>query len=458
MATAKKGTTSSSAKKKTTKQEELEAKLKKKAVIAEEDEIEEEEVDEVDEEMEEDEDFDEDAEESLEDADEEEEESDDEEESEEETEDEEESDDDEEEEDEEDEDPIPDDIDIPEPPVKKKSSKVTKLVSNQDILDKMNFDLDSIIIDREANDLKIFDAKDRIFNSKATKQVVCVQSGYIAQMSALKNNEMQTLMNNDADLYSSKKMLYKYIHNHMEDTSIGNIGFEEFLKNTSYFDVETLLFGIFCQTFPYENSFRTICNKPDCRKETSIYVNNNTLVEVRGNKEETYAKLKEILDREDTQALYNESIIHKTKRVLLEESKVVVDLVIPTLYDYIEGTLRGVNPQYLQENADAIGMYLFIDKILIPDIAKIRQTGKPSYIALNDKTMMIDTIAELSYNDNLQLSEEIAEFTDTYKVSYTIKGVKCSACHDEMDPVPVSMEEVLFRRISLGRQQPSNKA
>lgn len=425
MATRKKPTSSAS---KMSKEDELEAKMRSKlnAAISDEDEIEEEDYEEEDaEELEDDEIETEDDEES---------------------EDEEEDDEDSEEDDDEEE-----DEDEEEEPTPKKSGKVIKLPSLKDI----KVDLNNIVIDRNVNDFVINHVKDEVFNSHATTQVVCCQSGYVAQLSALKNNEMQSIMSTDADLYNSKKTLYKYVHKHIEDTSIGKMGFEEFQKNTSYFDMETLLYGIYCQTFPYENSFNTQCNKPDCRKATPVMVNNNTLVEARGNAEDTFAMVNKLINAKDldAKALKEQSMIHKTKRVILDDSKVIVDLVIPTLYDYLENTLKGVNPQFMQDYTDAIGMYLFVSNIFIPNVDVLKRTGNLTYIPIEGKIEKIMTLADLPYNDNLQLSEEITNYTDTYKISYSIKGARCQECGDIMDPIPVSIEEVLFRRISMGRQK-----
>ena len=343
--------------------------------------------------------------------------------------------------------------DIREQDKKSKSNKIIKMESTSDLLKDISVDLNNIIIDRDTNELEVFSIKDEIFNSKATFQVVACQSGYVAQMSALKNQELQNIANADSDLYNFKKNLYKHLHKHIESSSYGKMGFEEFQRITSYFDIETLLYGIYCQTFPYENRFQTRCNKPDCGEETSVLVNNDTLVEIRGDQEDTYANLQKIINSNNTEELIQQSLVHKIKRVCLDESKIIFDLVIPSVYDYLERTLKNVNPQFMNDYSDSIGLNLFVDKIFIPNIHKLRQTGKLSYIEQTDKTARIMTIADLSFNDNIQLSDEITKFTDKYKISYSIKNVRCKKCGDIMDPIPVSMEEVLFRRIRLGRQE-----
>jgi hypothetical protein len=334
---------------------------------------------------------------------------------------------------------------LPEIPVKKE-------MTANDILSSMKIDLNSIEIST-GSDFEITMMKDQIFNNKSVTQVVCCQSGYTAHMSALKNQEIQNISDFDADLYNYKKRLYKNIHKHVEETSVGKLGFEEWMKMTSFFDLETLLFGLFNQTFPYENKFKFKCNKENCGKETDVVVNNNTLVETRGKDEEIYSKLLEILKSGNPKDMIKHSLVHTTKRIIVDETKIIFDIKIPSVYDYLEEILKGLRQDIVEEYASTFGTILFVEKMYVPNLAAIKQTGKPVYFEIKDKNQLVMNVAKLPYYDGIQLTEGINEFTEKYKITYSIKNARCGACNDVLDTINLEMEEVLFTAIRQGRQK-----
>jgi hypothetical protein len=326
--------------------------------------------------------------------------------------------------------------------------------SPKNILSNIQVNLNSIEIVNELNPIEMNNLENAILNDTTTMLVTCCQSSYTAEMSALKSQEIQSISNSDVDYYSYKKKLFQTINKHMENTSVGKMDYANWLHLTSYFDVDTLLYGIYCQTFNYENKYSVTC--PSCGKSFDAVVNNNTLIELRGRDEgaEVFSKIQEIVSSvKNADELLEKSQVHKTKRICLDESKIIVDIKIPSAYDYLEDVVAKADNEALEDYQNAIGLTLFVDSVYLPNVLLYQQTGKLNYVKLNaSRGKMLTVVSDLSYYDSLQLTDEINDFVEKYRVTYSIRNVGCPNCGYIIKNIPLDMEEVLFSTIRLGRR------
>ena len=292
--------------------------------------------------------------------------------------------------------------------------------------------------------------KQSVLDVQSTMQVVCCQSSYAAHISALRSQEIQNINNLNSDLYTFKKTLYKVIWRHIEDSSIGKIDYDTWLKITSFFDIETLLYGAYCMTFPKDNKYPITCPKGDCGHSFDITVNNNSLIEARP---DAFEKINEVVANISRASdLVAASKVHTVQRIMLEDSKIIVDIQIPSLYDYLEDILKRIkdNQNFAEENANSISLAMFVKQALIPDIETYRKTGELQYLPITDKQELIDLIANLPFNDGEILDKEISKFTNEFLINYSIRGVVCPKCGLEFPSIPMDMERVLFIAIQRG--------
>lgn len=329
-------------------------------------------------------------------------------------------------------------------------------ISPLDVLKGIQFDLSSIEIITDVSELDLIQNEDVVLQTKKTMQIVACQSSYAAEVSALGNQEVQNVSDSNVDFYNYKKKLYKAVWNHIEGTSVGKMDFATWMKVTSYFDLETFLYGVYCQTFPYQNKYTLRCPKPqtDCGKTFDVTINNATLVETRGRDAEIYSKINEIVASiKHSQDLVANSHVHTTKRISAKESKMVFDIKIPSVFDYLEGILGNVNEQFAEEFSQSLGVALFIDKIFIPNVVNYERTGRLTFMEVSEKGKIIDILSKMSFYDGSKLAEDINEFTDKFRVTYSIKDVGCPHCGLALGEIPMNMEEVLFTVIRQGPQE-----
>jgi len=325
-------------------------------------------------------------------------------------------------------------------------NKVSTRGSNPKLafMDKITVDLNDVTITNKSPIQQTQDIN-LVFNSNvATFTVICCQSGYTANMSGLTLAEKNAINNSDGDIFQMRQKLYQTVYKKIHSMSIPKPDYNNWLKITSFNDLSTLLFGIYCQTFIDNNEFDITCGK--CGKNTSVVVNNKTLIEVRDRK--TYEKRDEIISSIKTgEELVAASIVHKDERVMLNDSKIIVDVSTPSLHDHL-ALLKISNQKTLQEYADAFSAMLFISHMYMLDLNQTYNTGNATYYEITDKARLLNILLKLSNKDGEQLENAIEEKLGKYKIDYEIHNVTCSHCKTKLPGIPVDIETILFTRIN----------
>lgn len=304
-----------------------------------------------------------------------------------------------------------------------------KVESKFKLLKSINVDLNDIKVSKGKSEFAVRKTKETLLALKRTFRVVCCQSSYWADISALRNQEIINLLSSDTDEYTFRKKLSRLLHSHIEETSVGHMNYQTFLDNTSYHDFDTLLFGLYSITFPEETTYTMTCGDPDCGRKFQAPINNNSLVEIRGEREETFAKIDEVINSvKNAKDLADNSLVNTLKRVMLDESKVILDIRIPSLDDYLNQTLSKQKQRDLDDRAATIILSSFIDKLYMPDVDEYERTGELNFIEVTKRQDIIDIIADLGLVDGPQMSKAINEFTAKTRVTYALQGVKCPTC------------------------------
>jgi hypothetical protein len=325
--------------------------------------------------------------------------------------------------------------------------------SKLSFMDAITVDLNNITITdkpplKQINDMKaIFDT------TRSTFFVTCCQSGYSAHMSGLTLAEKNAINNSNLDLYGSKQKLYKTIYNKIENMNFDKPKFDDWLKMTAIGDWNTLLFGVYCQTFIDNNEFNITCG--NCGKVTEVVVDNCSLVEAKD--KDVYAKIDEIVASNKTpQDLVESAYLYKSTRIMLNDSKIILDLKIPSLWDNLK-LIRSTSSKTLQEYSETLSLMMFITHMYMLDVQTTYNTKEPTYYEIKDKDKILSTLLKLSNTDGEVLEDEIENKLGKYNINYQIHNARCAHCHDLIDDIPVDMETVLFTRINKERKPNSTK-
>lgn len=315
-------------------------------------------------------------------------------------------------------------------------------------IDKIVVDLNNIeITDKpiinQVNDYNL------VFDStKSTFSVICCQSCYQACMAGLTLAEKNAINNSESDLFTARQKLYKTIYNKIVSMNFPKPKFDDWLKMTAFGDWSTLLFGVYCQTFIDDNDFDITCGH--CKEVTSITVNNQFLIEARDKR--VFDKIEEVVSSvKSPEDLLNNSIIHKSHRIMLNDSKIVIDIGTPTLWDHL-ALIKQSNQKVLQEYADTFSSMLFVKNMFMIDAESSYKTGRPVYYPVSRKSEILNILLKLSNSDGEQFEDAIEEKLGQYQINYRIHNAVCAHCHTKLPDIPVDMETILFRRINKQRK------
>jgi len=314
-------------------------------------------------------------------------------------------------------------------------------VQINELLPTMNIDLNNIIISDSLNSLEKHSNLDLIFNSTPTFQVPLPQSCYVAYMNALKFDDIDAITNSTMDEYHSTLKIYQIIHNRIQATSIGPINFDTFCECTSFFDLQSLFYGLHMQTFPGSTKFDFKC--VHCEHEFSHDIPNDSLVFSKD--EAIFERLNEIaMTADNSDAVIKASLLSEHKRVCLEQSKTIIDIRVPSLKNQLD-ILKSTPTDQLESLASDLATLLFIKNVYLLNVPETLEKKSPVYYPVSGNEKIIKILKQLSINDSKQLARAIDEWTNKYKTEYRIPNFKCPSCGKDLGEMPVDMENVLFR-------------
>jgi hypothetical protein len=317
-------------------------------------------------------------------------------------------------------------------------------ITTRNVFDGLNVSIDvNKIVLSESNKLVQMTSMESVFNAVPTMKVILTQSGWWGEMSALSMAEINSINLSTNDPYTDTRRQYQILHKHIESSNLGKIGFNDFLKATAFYDVDSLYYGCYCMTFPGENEFEITC--PSCQKKTVAIITNNSLF--KRPSAETIAKVKQLRNTVATpQELVAASLLSETHRVALPDSKMVVELRSPTLEDYLEN-LNGITPEQADKYASAVGIRAFVSRLFMLDIPATKRANEPRFFEVHGD-VLFEALCRLSKVDGKTVSTAIEGDVKRYIIGYSLKPFPCRNCNDTIPEMPVNMERVLFTQIA----------
>jgi hypothetical protein len=294
---------------------------------------------------------------------------------------------------------------------------------------------------------------DSVATNKAAYQVIALKSGYVAHMSALSNKDRETLKNSNLGVFETRMKLFTTIHEKLVSTSIGNLTFEQFTEITAVEDLDTLIFGVFAQTYPGDTKINIRCAK--CGKSSEVGIKPNQFVQIRD--KSVYEYVKDVTRQKLTPSeLVKQSLVHKTERIQLPDSRIVVEITTPTLQDSAK-LLAKYDAEKLGPLTGMFGMLMYVSKMFVPHVTAAQRTSKPVYTPLEGYMEIFDALLKLSDNDSAAMDEAFARRSKKFDVRYSVKSFPCPKCKKDIGDIPLDLEELLFFRVG-GRGRTSTES
>ena len=317
----------------------------------------------------------------------------------------------------------------------------TKSAAVKEVLSQIVFDINKINVVKSSNPLAAHQELEHLF-SKPSYEVIALQSGYRCSMTAFNNEDMIRVRKFTGTELEQNMKLFGLVFNHLPHSSLGKIRLQEWLKLTAEADFETLIYGLYCATFPEESDYSVSC--PHCRAENKAKIGKEHLLQVRDDRARGYVQ--QILDpNSDPKVLVRDAVVNQRSRIILPESKIIVDIVTPTLHDYLESLKNADRMKGFER--EIFGYLKNIGTMLAPILQSFAE-GRPEFIELEQLAEKAKVIAEISPADRRFLEKSIAEKSEQYKVEYKLPDFNCHSCAGTIENIVIDMTEILFQSMA----------
>lgn len=320
------------------------------------------------------------------------------------------------------------------------SVEMSKKISN------ISIDLSSITIDQNATSNPLIVQEQLSILEKAypvhSFPVICLKSGYRAEMTALTTNDKINIHNLRGSEMDQLTAMLKLIHSHIRSTSLGRRpSYEEFVRITAEDDYDTLLYGIYYATYPESIEYNITC--PHCKTENSVKLAPDHLFEVIDRERSGQYVTKVLNGYGKGEEFLSESLVNTPKRIMLPKSSFVIELHTPTLHHLLHN-LGQMDTPAKRNNGLMVFMKL-IKTFLIPNYQELLR-GNAVFYPVNDKNLILQHLNTLSSEDIRELNKAVVDLNMQYRLDYRIPDINCasSTCGKEIKKISIDITQLLF--------------
>lgn len=282
-----------------------------------------------------------------------------------------------------------------------------------------------------------------------TFKVIALQSGFSTEIAPLSFADTTYLTASVMDNYTLRKRVFKTLFDKMSNTSVQGMDFASFLANTASGDLDTLMYGLYGSTYPGNNEFELNCRK--CGGSNKLAVNVNELPQALDPDSAHHEIMKHIDPARKYLLATDIAAINKTYKRQLPESKIVVEIRMPTLQDQLDGAQwysqavdreTGMLPE-ANAGMEMLRVFnLHTKAIFLP----VPGTDN-KYYPVTDEHERLNAIRNLSNVDGRALSAAIDEITEKLAVNYRLPDYRCSHCQAVNGDLYIDFEAMLFTKL-----------
>jgi hypothetical protein len=258
-------------------------------------------------------------------------------------------------------------------------------------------------------------------------------SNYRCTFTGLSYPEMLDLSySQELNNLDGERKKWAIVYNHIKNPSIGEfVDFEDFLKKTSFIDLEFALWAILCATCLEKEIVSIDCHSENCKHTYDWIYDPRALIQMDSVPEVTLNEIKvtgESETMEDIMKHYNESMLMLQNTVTLASSGFKVCFGHISAYDYLEARLSDIisiresQSTMLSNVFEASGLTV-IKYLLLPDI------NSNGYRKVSNGINIMKVIHTLDELDCKTIGELLSLMVDPYKFKFSLKDLVCPKCH-----------------------------
>ena len=296
--------------------------------------------------------------------------------------------------------------------------------------------------------LRFTRAQMNVLSGERKVMVVATQSGYSVMCSAMNSREIRAFgrdQRSQDDMnrtYNANMAIVSAVFAKLSDFSCGPMTFNQFIENTAYPDLQTLIFGIYQATYPIANNFNLMCTY--CNRSFSVPIGNASLACVpAGEVEQQY--IKDVLyGAADPRELIKKSKRYTGFEYFYENNTKCLRIRTPSILEFYKRAYQGKREDIIDEYQNDMYYAGYCRSYGIADIEEFNRSGNLTYIH-SEKIEDIDrAIAEMNPYEKEAFERTILNYINKYSVSYQIPAVRCPHCKKIMLQREINMKTLFF--------------
>lgn len=273
----------------------------------------------------------------------------------------------------------------------------------------------------------------RFVNSGTHVSIPLVNSGMFVTMSGAGTDEiiaMQQLQNDTSVRMEINKL--DHVCRHIIDSSVGPLKLSQLLDIVSYYDKDTLYYGLYAGTNPDESEFQRYCNK--CGQQ---YFNIIRTRDILLNPEDFTEGEEDIKDNVTTLAhLVERSKLGKVYRKV-HSSGMIIYVKHPSIKSYLE-TLQSLTDESMRLYSRVVDLAYSIDKIAI-------HVSDNDFMEFSDPNEILEIISKFKdANAKYEIYDMVNEVRPNTLPTFGLKECKCPHCQTLNPSQTYDMEDLIF--------------
>ncbi|MCM1218508.1 MAG: hypothetical protein NC548_28810 [Lachnospiraceae bacterium] len=271
-----------------------------------------------------------------------------------------------------------------------------------------------------------------------------INSGFVVTLKGATSMEMSSIFvsMNGSDIDWGKT--YQFCYEHTIGTSIGRLGYTEYVAKVDPADIETILDGIYEISEHDEISVQVNCQ---CGLPYDVKVKTATLATPNRLPQESMDRVKEILDaRNDMERAQKvqESSPTVTAKYIQSGDKTIV--IRTTTGDMMITRIDEINRIAEEYNGAIAAIALFVEKVLVE--AQFNENSQPEVYELTDLDIICEELKQLEDEELGMVKDMISGLKQYETVQYTLKGpFQCPNCGHTDREVGCTIADLVFQKV-----------
>lgn len=273
----------------------------------------------------------------------------------------------------------------------------------------------------------------RFVNSGPHISMSLINSGMFVTMSGAGTDEiiaMQQLENDSPVRMEINKL--NHVCKHIIDSSVGPLKLSQLLDIVSYYDKDTLYYGLYAGSYPEESEFQRVCNR--CGQQFFMNIRTRDLLL---NPEDFDADENDIKDNVTTlMRLVEKSKLGKIYKKV-HSNGMIIYVKHPSIKSYLE-TLQSLTDETIRLYPRLIDLAYSIDKIAIHVKAN-------EFMEFTDPNEIIEIISKFKDTAaKYEIYDMISDVRPNTLPTYGLKECKCPHCQADNPSQTYEMEDMIF--------------